>query len=39
MLCVADKVNATKLAFQQPLPPGREKFFTEDYRDILTDES
>lgn len=37
ILCSASEICAVKLDFQQPVPPGLEKCFTEDYRDVLSE--
>ena len=37
MLCLAREVSAVKLDCQQLIPPGREKYFSEEYRDVLAE--
>jgi hypothetical protein len=37
MLCSASEICAVKLDCQQPVPPGQEKYFTEEYRDTLSE--
>lgn len=37
MLCLTHDIDAIQLDFQKPIPPGKEKCFDKEHRDVFSE--